>query len=132
MKTTALIEKGKDGTFGIYTIDLMHTIIGQGFSLDEAKRDFENSVKEMKASYIDERLPDELKNLDFEYKFDLSSLFDYYKFINVTQFAKAAGISASLMRQYKSGNTSVSEKQMGKIEAALHRLGRELTSVKLI
>lgn len=30
MKTTALIEKGKDGTFGIFTPDIQATIIGEG------------------------------------------------------------------------------------------------------
>ena len=49
MKTIALIEKGKDGNFGIFTPDLQHTIIGEGRTVAEAKTDFENSVKEMVA-----------------------------------------------------------------------------------
>ena len=132
MKTTALIEKGKDGTFGIYTPDLEHTIVGEGLSVEEAKADFENSVKEMFASYTEDTVPEELKELEFQYKYDLSSLFDHFKFVNVTQFAKTAGISSSLMRQYKVGNTYVSEKQVAKIEKALHRIGKELSSVKLV
>lgn len=44
MKTTALIEKGKDGTFGIFTPDLNSTIIGEGNTVAEAKADFKNSV----------------------------------------------------------------------------------------
>ena len=132
MRTIALIEKGKDGTFGIYTPDLEHTIIGEGRSVEEAKMDFENSVKEMLASYTDRSMPEELKGLEFQFKYDLSSLFDYFKFVNVTQFAKIAGISSSLMRQYKAGNTYVSEKQVGKIEKALHKIGNELSDVKLI
>jgi len=132
MKTLALIEKGKDGTFCIYTPDLQHTILGEGNSVEEAKIDFENSVKEMLQSYSDDTLPEELKKPDFQYKYDLSSLFDYFKFVNVTQFAKTAGISSSLMRQYKSGNTYISEKQLSKIEMTLHKIGRELSSVKLV
>jgi predicted RNase H-like HicB family nuclease len=132
MKTIALIEKGKDGTFGIYTPDLKHTIIGEGHSVEEAKMDFENSVKEILASYTDETMPDELKDLEIQYKYDLSSLFDYLNFVNVTQFARKAGISSSLMRQYKTGRTYVSEKQIGKIEKTLHKIGHELTSIKLI
>lgn len=30
MKTTALIEMGKDGLFGIFTPDINSTIIGEG------------------------------------------------------------------------------------------------------
>jgi predicted RNase H-like HicB family nuclease len=42
-----LIEKGKDGTFGIFTPDLKSTIIGEGKTVAEAKNDFDNSVKEV-------------------------------------------------------------------------------------
>ena len=132
MKTIALIEKGKDGTFSIYTQYLKHTIVGEGHSVSEAKVDFLNSVREMLESYSGKAIPDELEDLDFQYKYDLSSLFDYFKFFNVSQFAKIAGISSSLMRQYKTGNTYISEKQAGKIEKALHKIGEELTTVRLI
>jgi predicted RNase H-like HicB family nuclease len=134
MKTTALIEKGKDGTYGVFTPDIDHTIIGDGETVAEAKIDFENSVKEMIASYTEEEreLPEELKNIEFEYKFDIASLFNYYKWINVSKFAKIAGINASLMRQYKGGLQYISETQLAKIENTLHTLGKEIAAVKLV
>lgn len=133
MKTTALIERGKDGSFGIYTPEINHTIIGDGSTVADAKEDFENSVKEIYASYTDnERLiPKELKKLEFVYKYDLASFFDYYSFINVSKFAKVVRINPSLMRQYKSGQY-ISETQMAKIEAAIHTIGNELASVQLL
>ncbi len=133
MKTTALIEKGKDGTYGVFTPDINHTIIGSGATASEAKADFENSVKEMLASYTDigKPIPKELKGISFVYKYDLASLFNYYNWINVSQFAKIAGIHPGLMRQYKAGDTYISETQTRKIESALHRLGSELAAVKL-
>jgi len=133
MKTTALIEKGKDGTYGIYTPDINSTIIGDGNTVAEAKADFENSVQEVLAAYREhgDKLPEELKSIEFEYKYDLASLFNYYSWINVTQFAKIAGINAGLMRQYKAGITYISEAQTRKIETALHKLGEELTAVRL-
>ena len=132
MKTVAIIEKGQDGTFSIFTPELNHTIFGEGRNVEEAKEDFKNSFKEMLQSYKQEEMPEELKGLDFQYKYDLSSLFDYFKFVNVTQFAKTAGISSSLMRQYKTGNTYISEKQLNKIERALHKIGKELSSARLV
>ena len=98
MKTTALIEKGKDGTFGIFTPDIQATIIGEGRTVAEAKADFENSVREMFASYTEngEELPAELQGIEFEYKYDVASVFDYFDFINVTKFAKWAGINAAI------------------------------------
>ena len=125
MKTTALIEKGKDGTYGIY--------IGEGTTVVEAKADFENSAREMLASYTEngEELPAELHGIEFEYKYDVASVFNYFDFINVTKFAKWAGINGGLMRAYKSCDTYISEKQAKKIEEALRRIGRELSAISL-
>ena len=124
---------GKDGTFGIYTPDIDHTIVGDGESVKEAKADFENSVREMKLSYIEngKDIPDELKEVEFEYKYDMASFFNFYSWINASQLAKVAGVNASLMRKYKAGITYISEAQTKKIESALHKLGAALTAVKL-
>jgi predicted RNase H-like HicB family nuclease len=40
MKTTALIEKGADGTYGIFTPDINSTIIGSGASVKEEKAEW--------------------------------------------------------------------------------------------
>lgn len=133
MKTTALIEKGKDGTFGVYTPDLQHTIIGEGKTVADAKSDFENSIKEVFASYTEsgKQIPTELQGVEFEYKYDIASLFNYYNFINVSKFAQMVGINASLMRQYKSGKQYISENQISKIEDALHKMANEIGAIKL-
>jgi len=133
MKTIALIEKGRNGTFGVFTPNLKSTIIGEGVSVAEAKKDFENSLKEIQEAYAEDgqELPEELKDLTFEYKYDLASLFDYYRVLNVSQFAQAAGINPSLMRQYKGGQY-ISEKQVTKIEKELNRIGKELANLSLI
>jgi predicted RNase H-like HicB family nuclease len=133
METTALIEKGKDGTFGVFTPDLQHTIIGEGKTVAEAKADFENSIKEIIASYTEtgKQIPNELQGVEFVYKYDIASLFNYYSFINVSKFAQLVGINASLMRQYKSGNQYISENQISKIEDALHKMANEIGAIKL-
>ncbi len=132
MKTIALIEKGKDGTFGIFTPDIGSTIIGEGATVAEAKADFENSVKEVVASYEGMKLPEELNRIEFEYRYDIASIFDYYNWINVTKFAEVAGMNASLLRQYKKGLAYVSEAQVRKIEKALHKAGNELRTAQLL
>lgn len=133
MKTTALIEKGADGTFGVFTPDIDTTIIGEGATVAEAKTDFENSVKEMLDSYTEsgEELPEELKDIEFEYKYDVASVFNYFDFINVTKFAKRMGINAGLLRQYKAGNTYISEAQANRIGSALRKVGEELSAISL-
>jgi len=133
MVTTALIERGKDGTFGIFTPDINSTIIGEGNTVEEAKADFENSVREIFQFYEEDgiELPDELKDIQFVYKLDVASMFNYYNWINVSKFARKAGVNPSLMRQYKRGKTYISENQKGKIENTLHELGNELAAIKL-
>lgn len=134
MKTTiAVIEKGEDGTFGIFTPNIKSTIIGEGKTVAEAKADFENSVREVTEAFAEagEKLPKELQGLTFEYKYDLASFFDCYSFINMSKFALFAGINPSLMRQYKLGQY-ISERQMAKIENALHRIGTEFSNLSLV
>lgn len=133
MKTIALIEQGSDGTFSVFTPNLKNTIIGEGKTVAEAKVDFENSLKEVNEAFVEskEKLPKELQNLTFEYKYDLASFFNHYSFINMSKFAELAGINPSLMRQYKGGQY-ISEKQMTKIEKTLHEIGYQLSSLSLI
>lgn len=133
MKKTAIIERGKAGSFSIFAQNTESVIIGTGASVAEAKFDFENSLKEIISAYAEAGLvlPEELDGVEFEYKYDVASVFDYFKFINISQFAKIAGISPSLMRHYKLGDTYISENQARKIEQALHGIGRELLTVSL-
>ena len=132
-KRTALIEMGKDGTFTIFTPDIESTILGEGNTVAVAKADFENSVREVILTFEETGIhdPDDLKNITFIYKYDMPSFLNYYNYFNVTQLAKYAGINPSLMRQYKQGQY-VSEKQVSKIQTAIHRIGNELAAVQLV
>lgn len=129
MKTTALIERGEDGRFGIFTPDLKSTISGEGESVEKAKEDFLNSYSEILSCYDNkEDVAEELVDLEFVYKYDIASIFNYFDWINVSAFARHAGINPALMHQYKKKETYISDKQMRKIETALHSLGAELCS----
>lgn len=132
MKVRVIIEKDEKG-FGCFAENLKSTIIGEGTSVEEAKKDFLNSVQEVKTSYLEAggTPPAELDDLEFEYKYDLASFFNEFDFINVSKLAKHIGINASLMRQYKSCGAYISEAQAKKIESAIRGIGRELSSVSL-
>lgn len=128
------IEKQSDGTYIAYnTCSSTVELIGTGDSVAIAREDFLNSVKEVKETYeeMGKPIPDELVG-DMEFYFDVSSLFEYYSVINVSAFAKMVGINDSLLRQYKRGGTYISDTQLGKIEAGIHKLGHELTSLRLV
>lgn len=132
MKVKVLIEKDDNG-FSAFVTNFKPTIIGTGKSVDEAKEDLMNSIEEVRAMYADEGVasPDNLENLSFEYKYDISAFFNAFSFINTSKFAERIGISPSLMRHYKAGDTYISSAQAKKIEAGLHQLARELQAVSL-
>lgn len=133
MKTIALIEKGSDGNFCIFTPNIKATIIGEGATVAEAKADFMNSVAEIEAGFKEdgEELPLELQDLEFEFKYDIASLFDLFDWINASKLAKAIGITPSLLRYYKKKGAYISDEQKKKIETGLHQLADELKAISL-
>lgn len=76
-------------------------------------------------------VPAELAS-DIEFHFDISSLFEYYSMFNVSALGRYLGINPGLMRQYKKGDTPISEVQHKKIESGLHRPASELVSLSLL
>jgi hypothetical protein len=80
---------------------------------------------------VDELQEEEGKSvpeLEFIYKYDMQSFFNYFSFLNVTKVAELAGINASLMRQYTSGVTAAGQKQYDKIRVAVERISKELSA----
>jgi predicted RNase H-like HicB family nuclease len=132
MKQTAYIEKGSDGTYSVYSTTST-VIIGEGNSVAEAKADFENTLNELLTTCKEEGLPipEDLHDVEFTFKYDIASVFNAFDFINVTKFAKYAGVNPSLLRQYKTQGTYISDAQANKIESALKRIGQELTTISL-
>lgn len=128
------IEKQSDGTYIAYnTTGDMVQLIGTGDTVAEAKSDFMNSIEEIIESYKEDAQPVPVELTEEpEFYFDVSSLFEYYSVINVSAFGKMVGINDSLLRQYKRGGTYISDAQLGKIEAAIHQLGREFSSLRLV
>ena len=127
------IEKDSDGSYIAYNIgNTKISLLGRGDTVAEAKADFENSMNEAISVLKDEGIPVPKEFLSSPvFKFDLSSLFEYYSMINVSAFARYVGINEALMRQYRKGNTYVSEKQLHKIENGIHRLGTELAQLSI-
>lgn len=128
------IEKQSDGSYIAYnTTGDYVTLIGTGGSVAEAKEDFFNSMEEVKLSYRErgDFMPVELTEAP-EFRFDISSLFEYYSMFNVSALARYLGINDSLMRQYRNGSAQISDRQLEKIEAGIHRLGSELTALRLV
>jgi predicted RNase H-like HicB family nuclease len=135
MKILAVIEKGKDGLYSVYTDAEIanHCFGGFGESAEIAKDDFKGSIEEAKQAIMEETgtIPPEFNDLRIEFKYDLESFFNYFDWINVSKFATAAGINESKMRQYKSGIAFASEKTKNKILKTIKKLSAELSAASL-
>lgn len=133
MKTTAIVEMWDDMTISIYVPDFDgFNLSAQGRTLPEAKAALHDAVEDYKAALkADGRdIPPQLARVEFEYKYDMASFFECFKFINVSSFARYAGINPSLMRQYKQRLAFASEKQKDKIEKAIHMAGHDMLAAK--
>ena len=137
MKTVrikAVVEKGSDGLYSVYSDDHFGNSYFGGFgdSVAKAKEDFLESIKES----INEELSEghsapSFEEVSVEYRYDIPSFFDFFDFINVSRFAEYAGINESKMRAYKSGISYPGEKTTKKIVDAAHAIAAELGSTTL-
>ncbi len=132
MKTIkAFVETGTDGTYNVYiNEDLPFGFFGEGKTAEEAKEDFLESYKEMKELYEDES--QKSTDYNFVFKYDAQSFLNYYcKIFSMPALERLTGINQKLLHHYASGLKKPREKQLSKIETALHNLGDELLAVQL-
>jgi len=135
MKIIAIVEKGSDGLYSIYSEQEIanHCFGGYGESVEIAKADFLQSIEEVKEMVLKETgiIPNDFNELKIEFKYDLVSFFNYFDWINVSKFAQYAGINESKMRQYKNGLAFAGEKTTCKILASIKKMGKELSEASL-
>ncbi len=62
----------------------------------------------------------------------MTKLSNILKEINVSAFARSIGMNESLLRKYTNGIAKPSDKQLKRIETAIHELGNRLKKVKIV
>ncbi len=130
----AVIERGSDGLYSVYSDDHFGNSYFGGFgdSVAKAKEDFVTSIKEA----IEEEMAEanevpSFEDISIEYRYDIPSFFNFFDFINVSKFAEYVGVNESKMRAYKSGLSYPGEKTTAKIVKAIKNIGEELTTATL-
>ena len=128
----AIIEKAEDGGYAIYSKDV-NGLFGSGLSESEAKNDFLEVIKEQAEFYKQKngQYPDWYQEgYEIEFRYDMSGFFMSFPFINASEFAKSIGINPSLMRKYKNGLATASEKQKNLIQEKFTDIVNRLERVK--
>lgn len=130
MNVRFIIEMAKDGGFTCYTKQEFEgfALYGYGDTVAETKEDCLASYQEMREIMKEEGI--QIPDIDFEWQYDLASFFNYFRCLNVSEIARMAGINASLLRGYKTGERTASQKTYDKIQECIRKIGMELTEAK--
>ena len=130
---TIILEKGDDELWGRIN-DPGFLLTSVGASVEEVT----TNLRDLVADFLEHEGKDSpqwngIRETDITYdiEYDLTALFDVFKAIKITSIAEIAGINASLMRQYATGNKKPSARQAQRIESALRQLGERLAHVSV-
>ena len=130
---TIILEKAEDGFFArIRGIpNYLPTTFG------ETVEQVTSNMRELLVDYIEHEGKDtdfatvDVSKIEFAYEYDLEAFFEEFSFLKITDVAKVAGLNGSLLRQYANGSKQASEKQVKKIEDAIHKIAKSLLEVQL-
>lgn len=133
MKVIVMIERGNDGTYSAYIPNnkLSFGLIGDGKSVEETIKDFENSYDEMKEYY--EEIKKEMPHVEFEYKYDVASFLDQYsKVLSLAGLQRLTGVNQGQLSHYITGRRRPNVKTVEKIEKSLHDFAKDLSKISFM
>lgn len=127
-KVIVTVSQAEDGSFWCHTEEDVFDsgLNGAGATVAEAKEDLMMCLEESKKDV--QAHGGNVFPVEFVYKYDLQSFFEYFSFLNVSDIAKRAGINPSLMRQYARGIKTAGEKTYGKLSACIDNISKELSA----
>lgn len=119
MKTVSFLIEKVEGGYTAYAQD--YSILAEGDTLEETYKDATEAFEDQ-CEYLNES-PNDYR---IEFKYDLPTLFEVYKIVNVAALAERLHMNNSLISQYVTGKKEPSAKQKLRIEQGLHEFAREL------
>jgi len=133
MKVNVIIERGIDGTYSAFmdAKNLSFGLIGDGSTVKETIEDFTISYEEMKTYY--QEAGKEFKELEFVFKYDVSSFLQYYSgILSLAGLEVLTGVNKGQLSHYSTGHRKPSQKTVEKIEKKLQAFGQELSQVHFV
>ena len=132
-KVTAVIERAGDGTYSIYmdADDMGYLVTGTGKTVDEAMTMFKAGYDDMRKYHAEEGK--EFEEVDFDYKYDMASFLSYYsKILSLAGMSRLTGINQQQLSHYVTGRRNPSAKTIEKMQAAIQRFGKDLSTVHYV
>jgi len=134
-KVKAFIERGSDGTYGVY-IDLEdnslnYGIHGDGNTVQEAIEDFYICYEDMKEAYKEEGKP--FVDAIFEFHYDTASFLSYYtNYFSLSGLSRLTGIHQGQLSHYVNGTRNPSKQTIQKIDHSIHTFAKNLSQVQFV
>ncbi|MDR2651285.1 MAG: type II toxin-antitoxin system HicB family antitoxin [Prevotellaceae bacterium] len=134
-KVKAFIERGTDGTYGIYVdLDdntLNYNIHGEGKTVDEAMADFKAGYEEMKELHAEENK--HFVEAEFEFCYDTASFLQYYtNYFSIAGLSRLTGINQGQLSHYVTGRRNPSKRTIEKIDNSIHLFAEKLNQVQFV
>ena len=131
-KVLVTISQASDGKYWCHTESDVYGggLNSAGDSVRAAKEDLTVCLEEARLDFVEQG--GEPYDVEFEYRYDLQSFFEYFSFLNVTEIAKRAGINPSLMRQYTRGIKNAGEKTYARLSACMESISKELSAASFL
>ena len=129
-QVTAIIETGKDHRIEIYHDDdtLNYGLLGEGYTIAEAKRDFMISYEEMRECFKEQGK--EFEEVEFVFRYDIPSFLEEFAYaFSLAGLERITGINQKQLGHYISGYRKPSAKTIKKMEEGIHNLSEQLSMV---
>ena len=129
-QVTAIIETGLDHRIEIYVSDdsYPYGILGEGYTIAEAKEDFMIGYQEMKECILD--MGKEFEEAEFVFRYDIPSFLQEFAYaFSLAGLERITGINQKQLGHYISGYRKPSAKTIRKMEEGIHNLSEQLSMI---
>jgi hypothetical protein len=134
-KIIAHIERGTDGTYGVYfdaeKYNLDYLCIGDGETVEAAVKDFYGSYEEMKTCFAGENRY--FQEADFRFEYDMASFLDFYtSYFSLVGLSRLTGVAKGQLSHYVTGRRKPSRRTISKIDNSVHNFAKKFNRVAFI
>ena len=135
IKVTAHIERGTDGTYGVYydteKYNLDYLCIGNGNTVEEAVKDFYVCYEDIRNLFKDENKY--FQEVEFEFEYDMASFLNFYTaYFSLAGLSRLTGVAQGQLSHYVTGRRKPSRRTINKIDTSIHNFAKKINRVAFV